>query len=195
MKNINSIVNVVLAVAVAILFYLHFASNKKPIVANAAKANGNKSCMIAYFEMDSIQNHFEYYKQIIDELTKKEQEAKNILAAKKNDNIAKLKEYQGRGNAMSQEQMAAASQDMQRRESDYQFQEQSEASKLSGETRDKLLDVKKKIEDFLKDYNKDKTYSFIISNSADLIYYKDSAFNITNDIVKGLNDTYKPKKK
>jgi len=195
MKNINSIINVVLAVAVAILFYLHFTSGKKTVTANASKANGSKGCMIAYFEMDSIQNHFEYYKQIIEELTKKEQEAKNILAAKKNENISKLKEYQGRGNSMTQEQMAAASQDMQRRESDYQFQEQSEGNKLSGETRDKLLDVKKKIEDFLKDYNKDKTYSFILSNSADLIYYKDSAFNITNDIVKGLNEMYKPKKK
>ena len=195
MKNTNNIINIVLAIAVAVLFFLHFSSNKKTNTPTAAKPANGKTCMIAYFEMDSIQNHFEYYKEIIEELSKKEQQAKNILAAKKNENISKLKEYQSKGNAMTQEQMAAASQDMQRRESDYQYQEQSEGSKLSSETRDKLLDVKKKIEDYLKEYNKDKVYSFILSNSSDLIYYKDSAFNITNDIVKGLNEMYKPKKK
>lgn len=195
MKNINSIINIILAVAVSVLFYLHFAGNKKSKSVAMAKPNCSKGCVIAYFEMDSIQNHFEYYKQIIDELTKKEQDVRNDLATKKNINLNKLKEYQSKGASMTQDQMVAARQDMEKRENDYQFQEQSEASKLSAETRDKLLEVKKKIEDFLKDYNKDKVYSFILSNSSDLIYYKDSSFNITNEIVKGLNDMYKPKKK
>ena len=194
MKNINTILNFILAIAVVILFYLHFSSHKKTIAAVAAKPSCAKGCTIAYFEMDSIQAHFNYYKLIIDELSKKEQDARNALALKKNANISKLKEYQGKGSAMSQDQMVAARQDMEKRESDYQFQEQSEASKLSGETRDKLLDVKKKIEDYLKEYNKEKVYSFILSNSSDLIYYKDSAYNITSDIVKGLNEMYKAKK-
>jgi outer membrane protein len=145
--------------------------------------------------MDSIQNHFDYYKQIIEDLSKKEQDVRTQLAAKKNANISKLKEYQGRGSSMTQDQMAVAQQDLQNRDRAYQLDEQTEANKLQDETRTKLLDVKKKIEDFLKEYNKDKTYSFILSNSSDLIYYKDSSYNITNDIVKGLNELYKVKKK
>lgn len=194
MKNFQTILNVFLAGGLAILFFLHFKKQNKNTL-KATSASCFKTCKIAYFEMDSIQNHFEYYKQIIEELSKKEQDVRVILANKKNSNIAKLKEYQGKGSSMSQDQMAAARQDLEKRESDYQFQEQSEASKLSGETRDKLLDVKKKIEDYLKEYNKDFDYSFILSNSSDLIYYKDTAFNITNEIVIGLNKTYKIKKK
>ena len=195
MKNFNSIINVVLAVAIAVLFYLHFTSHKKTMAAGAAKPSCAKGCVIAYFEMDSIQNHFEYYKEIIKDLSKKEQDVRGVLAMKKNANITKLKEYQGKGNSMSQEQMASASQDMQNREREYQIDEQTEANKLQEETRTKLLEVKKKIEDFLKEYNKDKTYSFILSNSSDLIYYKDSSYNITTDIVKGLNEMYPVKKK
>ena len=195
MKNFNSILNVALAIAVAILFYLHFTSHKKSMAASAAKPSCAKGCVIAYFEMDSIQNHFEYYKEIIKELSKKEQDVRSVLATKKNANITKLKEYQGKGSSMNQEQMAQAQQDLQNRDREYQLDEQTEANKLQDETRTKLLEVKKKIEDFLKEYNKDKTYSFILSNSSDLIYYKDSSFNITNDIVKGLNDLYPTKKK
>lgn len=194
MKNINTILNVVLAVAVAVLFYLHFSPRKEKSK-TAMNPNCAKGCVIAYFEMDSIQNHFDYYKQIIEDLQKKEKEIRVALDLKKNANLSKLKEYQGRGSSMTQDQMAVAQQDLQNRDRQYQLDEQAEASKLTDETRTKLLDVKKKIEDFLKEYNKDKTYSFILSNSSDLIYYKDSSYNITNDIVKGLNDLYKVKKK
>lgn len=194
MKHINSVINVVLAVAVIVLFYLHFSSGKKSSTVVAAPKTGNHAAAIAYFEMDSVQNNFEYYKEIIKDLTKKDQQVRAGLDAKKNAYLSKLKEYQGKSNTMTQEQLAQASQEMQAKEREYNLEEQMQASQLNNETREKLLDVKKKIEEFLKEYNKNRTYAYIISNSADLIYYKDSANNITEDIVKGLNEKFKPKK-
>lgn len=194
MKNINSIINVALAIAVAILFYLHFSSNKKINTVVATPKVGNSGATIAYFEMDSVQNNFEYYKEIIKDLTKKDQQVRAGLDAKKNAYLSKLKEYQGKSNSMTQDQLAQASQEMQTKEREYNLEEQMQASQLNSETREKLLDVKKKIEEFLKEYNKNKIYAYIIANSADLIYYKDSAHNITEDIVKGLNEKFKAKK-
>ena len=193
MKQLNTILLYILIIAVAILFYLT-CFNKHQCKTIEAKQKAGSSCTIAYFEMDSIQNNFNYYKQIIKALSQKEQDVRSQLATHKNANISKLKEYQGQGSTMSKEQMVAAQQDLERRDNEYQLREQSEANKLSSETRDKLLEVKKKIEDYLKEYNKDKKYSFILSNSSDLIYYKDSSFNITAQLIKGLNETYKPKK-
>ncbi len=194
MKHLNTIILIVLSISVGILFYLFLKANSH--TCKAAKANQNgKGCTIAYFEMDSIQNNFEYYKEVIKELSLKEQNVRNNLAVIKNSNITKLKEYQGKGNSMSTEQMNEARQDLERRDNEYQLREQTEANKLSSETRDRLLEVKKKIEDYLKEYNNNRTYSFILSNSSDLIYYKDSTFNITADLIKGLNNTYKTKKK
>ena len=54
--------------------------------------------------------------------------------------------------------------------------------------------MKKKIEDFLTEYNKDKNYSYIVSYEQGLFYYKDTAYNITDDVIKGLNEQYKNKK-
>jgi outer membrane protein len=53
--------------------------------------------------------------------------------------------------------------------------------------------VKRKIEDFLKAYNQQKGYSLILNNYPDLIYYKDPAYDITADLVQGLNNMYKKK--
>jgi outer membrane protein len=57
------------------------------------------------------------------------------------------------------------------------------------------LSVKKKIEEFLAQYNKDGKYSYIVAYEQGLFYYKDTAYNITNDLIRGLNLEYKNEKK
>jgi len=194
MKNFTLALNIVLVITVAILFYLHFSTCRKAssCTSNASSKPG-KIFKIAYFEMDSLQNNFDYYKQVAKELGNSEQQKRNDLAAKKNAYASKVKEYQSKGQSMSQAEMAKAQQDIAQIEHDYQVEEQSKSQEMQEESFKKLQDVKKKIEDYLKEYNKDNTYSFIISSSADLIYYKDSAYNITNDLIKGLNAQYKSK--
>ena len=58
----------------------------------------------------------------------------------------------------------------------------------------RLQEVKKKIEVFLEKYNKNKEFAYIFSSNSDLMYYKDTAYDITSDIIKGLNSEYVPKK-
>ena len=55
----------------------------------------------------------------------------------------------------------------------------------------KMRDVKAKIEDFLKEYNAQKGFSYIVAYEPGLFYYKDSTFNITADVIEGLNKRYK----
>ena len=202
MKNINTIITSILTIAIAVLFYLQFSSNKKNSSIVVAKPQSGKSSSIAYFEMDSIQNQYELYKDVIKELTKKEQDVRNVLAQKKNANSSVQRKYQEKfkdlkqNNITEADQAAAmqATQHLQELDKTYQQEEQQLANQLSDETRTKLGEVKKKIEDFLKEYNKNNVYSFIISNSNELIYYKDTTYNITNDVIKGLNAEYKKKK-
>jgi len=57
--------------------------------------------------------------------------------------------------------------------------------------------VKVKIQQFLKDYCKDKGYAYVLGTKEydDFLYYKDTIRNITSDLIKGLNDKYKSEKK
>ena len=54
-----------------------------------------------------------------------------------------------------------------------------------------------RINEYLKEYNQAGQYNFIFSTQEGnpTLYYKDTAFNITNDVVKGLNEKYKQSKK
>ena len=61
---------------------------------------------------------------------------------------------------------------------------------------DMMTDVRGKIESYLKEYNKQHGYAFILSYEPGfMLYYKDSAYDITNDVISGLNQEYKIGKK
>ena len=57
----------------------------------------------------------------------------------------------------------------------------------------KMKEVKNKIEDYLRTYNAERGYTYILAYEPGLFYYRDSTFDITGDLIKGLNDTYKKK--
>ncbi len=193
MKNFTLGLNIALAIAVAVLFYLHFSSKgvaKPTLVANTGGGAAN-NFRIAYFEMDSVENQYEYLKDVRVVLRTLEEKKSSELASLRNASRAKLMEYQKKGNTMTQEEMARANDDVMRMDNELKNQEQIKSQELQDESIKKIQEVKKSIEEYLKEYNKDKNFSYILSSSNDIIYLKDTAYNITNELIKGLNETYK----
>jgi len=195
MKNFTLGLNVVLVLAVAVLFYLHFSSAKENTsLPNATKAVPAGSFKIAYFDIDSIQNHFEYFMEIRNELETKGQANAKQLGDLKNIFAGKYQEFQKVAQSLSQAELASKQQDLMQMEKAFQGKEKMMNDEFQDEQFKKLQDVKKKIEDYLKEYNKDKGYSYIFQSSPDLMYYKDNVYDITPDVIKGLNTLYKKKK-
>ena len=89
MKNLSLAINGVLALAVAILFYLQFSSKKTTPVSSSSSPVAAGSFKIGYFEMDSIENHYEYFKEVRNTLRGKEQDNGRQLAEMKNTFAAK----------------------------------------------------------------------------------------------------------
>jgi outer membrane protein len=116
------------------------------------------------------------------------------LTALKNAYIAKYQDLQKNGQYLSQAEVGSRQQELVQAEKNYTNKEQQLAQELQEESFKRLQEVKKKIEVYLEKYNKNKTFAYIFSSNPDLMYYKDTAYDITADIVKGLNEEYKPKK-
>ncbi len=191
MKSISWIVNGVLAVAVIVLFVLHFNGSSMPVQASASAAGCSK---VAYFEIDSIQNNYEFFKEVKSALQVKDMENTKQLTSLKNEYIAKYQELQKNGQYLSQAEVASRQQDLVKAEKNYTSKEQQLSQELQEESFKRLQEVKKKIEVYLAQYNKNKQFAYIFSSNPDLMYYKDTAYDITSDIIKGLNSEYKPKK-
>jgi outer membrane protein len=56
-----------------------------------------------------------------------------------------------------------------------------------------LQKVNRTIEEYLKEFNKDKGYTYILGYQEGTIYYKDASYDITDEVLKGLNEKYKKK--
>lgn len=193
MKNALYIINGILLIAVGVLFYLFFTEKKNntSIVKSTWIDTSKTPTRIAYFEWDSIENQ-KFYKQMQDELNQKREEVD-----KKKMKLGQI--YQQRLDSynkkeMSQVESEKATQDMQNLATDLKGQ----ADKLEQDLNDYILrkkvDFNDKIRSFLKQYNRDKRFSYVIANEPGFIFYRDSAFDITNDVVTGLNQIFSEKK-
>ena len=108
-----------------------------------------------------------------------------------NDLISK---YQSQ-KQMSQVESENANRDILQMQETIRNKKQELDQKFQSMYMQKMQDVKVKIEKFLLEYNKGKGYSYIFAYEPGFMYYRDTMFNITNDLVKGLNEEYTAKKK
>ena len=202
MKNGLIIWNVVLSLVAGYLLFAHFSSRKKSTTA-AGKISGKNTpdtstqFRIAYFEMDSLAANFDMVKEVKTELNKKEEEISSEMDRLGKSIQQKYNYYQNQAQAgkLTDAQSEAASLEMKKMDDDMKLRKQQ----LDQEYNDFMLrrqnDIKTKIEGFLNDYNRTKNYSYIVSYEQGLFYYRDTAYNITADVIRGLNEMYKPKKK
>ena len=192
MKSINWVVNGVLALAIIILYVLHFSSGTSTSKKSIMQAGGGTK--VAYFEIDSIQNNYIFFKDVKDALQLKDMENAKQLTALKNAFAAKYQDLQKNGRSLSQAEIGSRQQELAQLEKNYTNKEQQLSQELQEESFKRLQEVKKKIEVFLEKYNKNKEFAYIFSSNADLMYYKDTAYDITSDIIKGLNSEHISKK-
>jgi outer membrane protein len=204
MKNALLVMNVVLLLAVGFLFYKVFNDQPRKTASftkgpkNDSATNAANACRIAYFEMDSIDNNCEMVKDVRTELNRKEDASMSELSQLEQAIMSRRAEYQNQAATMTQAQGEAAQQDLFQRGQKLQTRKQELDQEYQNLYMRLNTDMKKKIETFLNEYNNANTYSYIFAYENGLFFYKDSAYNITRDVVSGLNLMYrdqKPKKK
>ena len=139
--------------------------------------------------MDSVQANTQLVKEVQGEIEKREKEYTGQLSQYESAYRNKLQEYQQKekaGTMTTQADYEKAQVDLKqledrlkskRQELDQQYQDFVMRSQLS---------LKKSIEEFVAKYNETKQYSYIVSYEQGLFYYKDTVYNITADIIKGL---------
>lgn len=201
MRNSLLIWNGILTLLVGFLLIKQLGPSKKK--STAAEKNGNNnnlpsgSFRIAYFEMDSVANKFDLVKDLRNELNSREEAINTEMAKRAKDIQNKILYYQklAEDHKLSAEQSESANQEIRGMDEGMKNRKQELDQDYTNYMVTKQNEIKSKIEDFLKEYNRTKNYTYIVSYEQGLFYYRDSAYNITSDVVKGLNEKYRPTKK
>jgi outer membrane protein len=193
MKNISLILNIVLLVAVAVLYYLHFSGNKSAAV--SSESGVPSDIRIAYVNADSISKHYDYLKEtrnIMEAKTKRmDQDFQKRAQGLQNEFTA----YQRNVNSMTLGQVKATEEDLQKKQQNLQLYQQ----RLSQEVMQDEARINKELYDkvtaYLNKYGQEKGIQFILKydNTSDVLHAS-NALDVTAEVIKGLNEEYKNSK-
>lgn len=199
MKNVLLTWNIVLTLAAGYLFYTYYTGKQKSksrIQAEIAKTVGPSGPFrIAYFEMDSIESSYEMVKDVKAEITKKNEELGAEIAKLGQEMENRQRYYEQKQHTMSEDDVRKAQEDLMRLSENLKTRRQNLENEYQDFVFRRNLTVRKEIEKFLATFNENKKYTYIMSYEQGLFYYKDTAYNITGEIVNGLNKEYKKGKK
>jgi outer membrane protein len=188
MKNVSLVLNIVLAIAVAVLYYLHFKSPSN----NASKNSAIRANMkIAYVNTDSLLEHYDFYIKSKKEM--QEQEEKNSTSLN-NQAQALQREYedaQARVGSMTAAQAESVQASLQRKQQSLMQQKEKLSEEFGASMQKMTDDLTNKMHSYLKEYNKSKHYDYILGyQKGSGILYAESELEITDEVRKGMNEAY-----
>ena len=197
MKKINFILNGLMVMAFGLMFAQCAGNNNAvPTSAPAADASGSSNMKIAFVEIDSLLTKYNFWNDLSEEMLKKEENIRTTLNEKGKKLEAEAREFERKiqNNGFASRERAEQEQArLIKKQQELQELQQKLTNELAAENQKNSLELRDSINSFLKVYNQTKGYDLIISNTAfDNLLYGNPAYNITNEIVEGLNARYAP---
>jgi outer membrane protein len=196
MKYISTILSVI-ALGLIVVLFITQKQQLQDLQKHVAgeKRDQGSGFKIAYFDMDSLEAHYDGFKDAQTVVKTKENDMNMELARMDRDNQKKIQGWREKGNTMSQAEGEHAQQEYQQMQQQFASRKQELEQSLYKSTEDLKTKIRVSIEGFLKDYNKVKNYSYIIEYDPNsFVYTKDTVYNITGDLIDGLNAGYKKTK-
>lgn len=166
--------------------------DEKATPATAGTAAGTK---MAYVEVDSIMVQSNFCKEYSKILQQKGNNIQKTLANKQQQLQAAAANFQQKvqANAYTREQAEAVQAGLQKQNNDLQALNQRLSSEFQAETDQFNKALHDSLQHYLAIYNKNKKYGMIFAKQGDNVLYADKAYDITNEVVAGLNKAYKGK--
>jgi outer membrane protein len=157
-------------------------------------AAGLSGMKIAYVEIDTLLTKYNFWNDLNEVMMKKEENVRATLNQKARELDTEVQDFQRKlqNNAfVTRERAEQENARLVKKQQDLQDLQKKLTAELQNENAKNSLQLRDSINAFLKEYNKTKGYSMIISNTGfDNLLYADSVYNITKDIVSGLNARY-----
>jgi outer membrane protein len=211
MKRFSIVLNVILVIAVAVLYYLHFSSSGStaenmvkdsdtlPDINNEKTANSVKvtskqsDAIIVYVNFDTLLAKYKYYKKVSAEIERNLTSIEGNFKARVMKYQKDVNEYMKNAEAgiLSKEQAMQIENELTQRKTAIENDEKNLSLQQEKET-DKLRVVEERIYDFFKAFTKARNYSCVLTYTAKgqgALGVNDD-LDVTNEVIDALNSEY-----
>lgn len=196
MKNLSIVLNVVLVVAVVVLFVLQFSGRKSSeVVTVGSNGIGNaEATKIVYINTDTLMNNYLLAVELNEAFLKKQEERRTELNVKAKSLDQEATEFQRKlqNNGFLSEARAIDARDqLLVKQENLRRLQQEMIDKTAREQNELNRQLYDKITSFLKAYSKEKGFNIVLSTQlGGNVLYAEDGFDITRDIVNRLNVDY-----
>ncbi|MFC2115275.1 OmpH family outer membrane protein [Bacteroidota bacterium] len=196
MKNLSLILNAVLIVAVGVLFYLHFSSDKTSATGLSSAGGVNvvaPDMPIVYINIDTLLNDYAYFQEMQDEFADKQSEMEAELNLRSRQYEASALDYQNKAQKglITRREAADMEQQLMQEQQNLLQLRDNLSMQLAEEEQVRNRRLFNNIMEYLKEFNKDYNYQFIFSNSfGDNVLYASERLDITSLVLEGINAQY-----
>ncbi len=194
MKNASIITNIVLSVAVIVLFILHFTSKPDTKADEATQGEFASSGEIVFIQVDSLINQYDMFNDLRSEFESKAQTIQNDLNKRSRTFESDVKDFQQKvqKGLITNSQAQAQQQSLAQREQELQNYARQKQQEMSEEEAVLYRKVFEALNVYLKRLNQEKKYSLIINTNGttNTILDGNPALNITSMVVTGMNQEY-----
>ena len=196
MKNTNYVINGILAIAVIILFIMQFSGSKAMHTISGKQLRSGEidslcSLPIAYFHIDTLLTNYNFAKDLNEQITRKQENARANLTQQMRNLESEINEFRYKaqnGAFLTQARAEQEQERLMRKQQEFQALEQKLTQDILEETQRMNEQLRDTIMHHLKEYNKDNKYQIIISSDAtNPIFLADEVYNITGEVVDYLN--------
>lgn len=198
MKKMNFALNGFLALA-ALAAFTQCDGNKaaQPSTGDTTPATGVSNIKIAYVDVDSLLNKYNFCKDLNEAMMRKQENVNATLNEKAQALDKELQEFNRKLNnhVFTQERAQEEQNRLMRKRQELDQLHQRLMAELQQESDKTNMQLRDSVNTFIKEYNKNKGFSLIISNTgSDNLLYADQSLNITQEVIDGLNKRYHPAK-
>ncbi|MDR1756838.1 MAG: OmpH family outer membrane protein [Culturomica sp.] len=199
MKNLSIALNVVLLLAIAVLYVLHFSGrNGKADAENSEEERvPGDIAKIVYINTDTLLTNYALSVELNEAFLKKQEERRTELNMKTKQLDQEATDFQRKvenNGFISRERAEAAQMALQDKYQKLQLLQQEMSEKMMQEDNELKKRLFEEITNFLTEYNREKGHNIILSTvMAGTVLYAQDGFDITQDVLKGLNAAYRKK--
>ena len=191
--TLSLILNVILVIAVSVLFYLQFHHSKNKLDPDSNNTSGAAS-NIVFVNTDTIWNNYKFVEDKKKELKAIEQNLQTQYDNKAKAFEKEYKEYlkQGTSGKLTLAQQKKREEELgkeQQQIAEYDKQLSNEFMELQQKLNSQIQDS---IINYIRKINKKNNFTFVLGYSRNSgILYANDKNNITKDVVEGLNKEYR----
>jgi len=192
MKNISLALNVVLLVAVIILFYMQFS---RSTTTEPTTLGGSGHLQVAYIKSDSVLKYYDYFKVNRDRIDAKGKQLDQDLKSRATALQGEFESYQRNVNSMTIGQARAVEEDLTKKRQNLQLYQENLSQQMLVEQEKMTKELYDKVTTFLRQYCLENGLQVVFKydNTSDVLYGGDS-LDISKEVIKGLNEAYRLEK-